>query len=226
MKVDHRVQWKYAALCSEPQGTRSHVMEKAHSISPPLPSQSARDQERARYHSPPLSQLEKSKSADEAETRDSTPPRKFSAGGPSPCYDFENPSSEGGRESFSESAKYDIPLNSRRLQALNVTIRRGSDAQDESPGYSRLGLSKEAILLRSGVTLRRSSRSSLSPHFAKRSSTSTEESGSGSNDGEEEDSGLDAINRWAELVRRLCISHLKQVGDFIMSYNEVPLWKV
>lgn len=54
---------------------------------------------------------------------------------------------------------YDLPSNSRKLQALNVTLRRSSTPQTE---YAKLCLSKEAILLRSGVTLRRHVRESLS----------------------------------------------------------------
>ena len=63
---------------------------------------------------------------------------------------------------------YDRPFNNRNMQALNVTLRRGehSSATPLSPtnksDYSKVGFSKEALLLRSGVTLRRNQRESLS----------------------------------------------------------------
>lgn len=92
-----------------------------------------------------------------------------------------------------EVAKYDVPLNSRKLQALNVTLRR----TDNHGGYSKLGasegLSKDAILLRSGVTLRRFQRASLSSmsSFVSKSEAEEESGGSSSND----EDGLEAVNK-------------------------------
>ena len=61
---------------------------------------------------------------------------------------------------------YDLPSNSRKLQEMNVTLRRSAHQQQplliDSGNYSRLSTSKEALLLRSGVTLRRNYRESLS----------------------------------------------------------------
>ena len=50
--------------------------------------------------------------------------------------------------------EHSISANSRRLQAMNVTIRRPSESEGERSGHSGMKLSKEALLLRSGVTLR------------------------------------------------------------------------
>ncbi len=63
---------------------------------------------------------------------------------------------------------YDVPFNSRNMKALNVTLRRGEHSSSsllsptEQGDYSKVGFSKEALLLRSGVTLRRNQRESLS----------------------------------------------------------------
>ena len=53
---------------------------------------------------------------------------------------------------------YDLPSNSRKLAALNVTLRRSTTPQTD---YAKLSMSKEALLLRSGVTLRRHARESF-----------------------------------------------------------------
>ena len=59
--------------------------------------------------------------------------------------------------------KYDLPLNSRKLAEMNVTIRRSTEGPGGSDSsYSKLGLSRQMLLLRSGVTLQRMSRASLS----------------------------------------------------------------
>ena len=70
-------------------------------------------------------------------------------------------SSQDSESVFDSSMRYDLPSNSRRLNAMNVTLRR-NDADAAVPGYSKLDLSKEALLLRSGVTLRRLNHYSLS----------------------------------------------------------------
>lgn len=67
---------------------------------------------------------------------------------------------------------YDLPANSRKLQALNVTLRRSghNSSSSSSPSlspssqsdYAKLDFTKEALLLRSGVTLRRHQRESIS----------------------------------------------------------------
>lgn len=61
---------------------------------------------------------------------------------------------------FDSSMRYDLPSNSRRLTAMNVTLRRNDDSA--AKGYAKLDHSKEALLLRSGVTLRRLNYRSLS----------------------------------------------------------------
>ena len=69
--------------------------------------------------------------------------------------------SQDSESVFDSSMRYDIPSHNRRLTAMNVTLRRNQDA-DVATGYSKLDLSKEALLLRSGVTLRRLNHYSLS----------------------------------------------------------------
>ena len=70
-------------------------------------------------------------------------------------------SSQDSESVFESSTKYDLTSHNRRLTAMNVTLRRNQDA-DVAAGYSKLDLSKEALLLRSGVTLRRLNHYSLS----------------------------------------------------------------
>lgn len=62
---------------------------------------------------------------------------------------------------FDSNLRYDLPSNSRKLTAMNVTLRRNEDPA-AMQGYAKLDLSKEALLLRSGVTLRRLNHYSLS----------------------------------------------------------------
>ena len=50
------------------------------------------------------------------------------------------------------SADYNTTADDRRLRAMNMTLRRPSEG--ESNSAKKLSLSKEALLLRSGVTLR------------------------------------------------------------------------
>ena len=69
--------------------------------------------------------------------------------------------SQDSESVFDSSMRYDLPSHNRRLTAMNVTLRRNQDA-DVAAGYSKLDLSKEALLLRSGVTLRRLNHYSLS----------------------------------------------------------------
>ena len=94
---------------------------------------------------------------------------------------------------------YDVPLNSRKLQALNVTLRRGEHPSSVSPlspteqsgEYSKVGFSKEALLLRSGVTLRRNQRESLSSmaSFSRLDMETGEEEGEGGRGQEEGEGG-------------------------------------
>lgn len=110
---------------------------------------------------------------------------------------------------------YDLPSNSRRLQALNVTLRRsGNSTPSSSPSlspcsqsdYAKLGFTKEALLLRSGVTLRRHQRESLCSisSFVKLEGEEEEEEGGkgrkgrgGGSSGEEEkeETSLEPINK-------------------------------
>ncbi len=100
---------------------------------------------------------------------------------------------------FSEEASswtYDLPANSRKLAALNVTLRRSHTPQSE---YAKLSLSKEALLLRSGVTLRRGreSLSSLSSYASHADTEGGERQGGGASAGnsDEDDEVLEPINK-------------------------------
>ena len=108
---------------------------------------------------------------------------------------------------FNSNFDYDLPSNSRRLQSINVTLPRVAEPH---AGYAKLDLSREAILLRSGVTLRRFDRPSLSS-FSDFSTSSREASAQpheGSESGEEseadtldgtteydDDGGLDPVDK-------------------------------
>ena len=101
-----------------------------------------------------------------------------------------------------DSVKYDLPLNSRKIKAMNLTLPRTLEAEDSPPppGYSKLGLSREAILFRSGVTLRRSSQPSPAPFKGKggaRGGANVQDDGrlSGASTESDEDDGLDAVNK-------------------------------
>lgn len=103
---------------------------------------------------------------------------------------------------FSSSQLYDVPANSKRLQKLNATLPRGP-APDVS-GYARLDLSREAILLRSGVTLRRYSRgesvSSILSIMSKRGESIDDGSDGSSGEGgtEEHDDGLEPVHKYIQ----------------------------
>lgn len=112
----------------------------------------------------------------------------------------------GGRESpFSQDSAfdssqpyYDLPMNSRRLKKLNVTLPR--NAPSNMSGYSRLDLSREAILLRSGVTLRRynqgeSVSSILSAFSQPEKSLEDGSDGSSGEGGASTDDGLEPVNQ-------------------------------
>ena len=96
---------------------------------------------------------------------------------------------------FEESGGYALPSNSRRLKELNVTLRREQQPSYDSSGmYSKLDLTREALLLRSGVTLSRTQGSKL----ASMKSLDEEERREGEGEGEgwdgyssEEDALLD-----------------------------------
>ena len=101
---------------------------------------------------------------------------------------------DGKLDSLFDQREYNFPANNRRLQSLNITLRRPSQGEDPQ-GCSKLDLSKQALLLRSGVTLRRV-RSSTSPLVSPRGpleeeESSTEEDGST----EEEENGLEPVNK-------------------------------
>ena len=92
-------------------------------------------------------------------------------------------------------AAYDLPSNSRKLAALNVTLRRSQTPQSE---YAKLSLSKEALLLRSGVTLRRGRESVSSfSSFASRTDTEGEGQGGGASAGtsDEDDDALEPVSK-------------------------------
>ena len=120
----------------------------------------------------------------------------------------ENPSS--GRDSplsqdsvFGSSQTYDVPANSKRLQRLNVTLPRGTNSN--ASGYARLDLSREAILLRSGVTLRRygqgESVSSLLSYRSKRDGSVDEGSDGSSGDGTDHDDGLEPVHKYCIMLQ-------------------------
>lgn len=91
---------------------------------------------------------------------------------------------------------YDLPSNSRKLMALNVTLRRTTTPS--LTDYAKLSLSREALLLRSGVTLRRGreSLSSLSS-FASRmeGEGEGEESSRNSGGGSSDDDVMEPLTR-------------------------------
>lgn len=128
-----------------------------------------------------------------------TRPRGFST--PSPLGAREqSPSPEDSSLSPAfNPPTYDLPSNSRKLQALNVTLRRSTTPQTD---YAKLSLSKEAILLRSGVTLRRHVRESVSSLSSYASQMDGEEGGEESKrkeseggSSEEDDDALEPINK-------------------------------
>ena len=91
---------------------------------------------------------------------------------------------------FDSDQRYDLPSNSARLQRLNVTLTRGSTPN--LSGYSRLGdYSKEAILLRSGVTLRRYGQLDSVSSLKSRPEEKSEESCSGS----DQDDSLEPVHK-------------------------------
>lgn len=116
-----------------------------------------------------------------------------------------------------EPSNYDLPSNSRRLQAMNVTLRRPPQS-DDSSGYAKLKLSKEALLLRSGVTLRRY-RSSVSSLLSRDESVSTEEDGST----EGEEGGLEPVNK-SVVCSLTCLLRKQRPGVFVQVVSRVDLW--
>lgn len=104
--------------------------------------------------------------------------------------------SSTNRGSSGVEKDYDVPFNSRKMQALNVTLRRGERSSStsslphshQSAEYSKVGFSKEALLLRSGVTLRRNQRESLTSmaSFSRLDMETGEEEGVGSHTQEKE----------------------------------------
>lgn len=100
---------------------------------------------------------------------------------------------------FDSGLRYDLPTNSRKLAAMNVTLRRSEDPSAVQ-GYSKLDMSKEALLLRSGVTLRRLnhySLSSVSSFIRDEGSPEGSEAGSGTTPdaATDEEDGLEPVNK-------------------------------
>ena len=182
MEIDREVQKKYLqkAFSVPPDSQLPKIPENDLTTSPtppPLPSRKSKDGKE--FSS---SRLQKSKSSDGEWSNVS----RHSPGG-SP--DISSRHSDENPESLLDSLKYDIPLNSRRLNAMNVTLRRPPD--ETSPGYSTISQTRQAILLRSGVTLRRSI-SSMSPLLL-RAGGSLDDSESGSS--QADDDGLEPVNK-------------------------------
>ena len=96
-----------------------------------------------------------------------------------------------GKKEANGDPPYDIPGNSRRLNAINVTIRRPSESE---PSYSALRMSKEALLLRSGVTLRQGMNLSMSSFSIEKERERRETGGSAFSGSDEEDS-LEPVNK-------------------------------
>ena len=78
----------------------------------------------------------------------------------------------------------DLAANRRRLQAMNVTIRRPSESEGDKSGKK---LSREALLLRSGVTLRPGTRPPWPP--------SEVDGGREGESGSDEEDGLEPLTR-------------------------------
>ena len=112
----------------------------------------------------------------------------------SPMQSKAKPLDDGKLDALFDQREYNFPANSRRLQSLNITLRRPSQG-DDLQRCSILDLSKQALLLRSGVTLRRV-RSSTSPLISPRGPLEEEEESTEEDEStEEEDSGLEPVNK-------------------------------
>lgn len=86
----------------------------------------------------------------------------------------------------------DFSKNSRRLHAMNVTLRRPSESEGEkSRQESGMKLSKEALLLRSGVTLRPGTRPPRPPSLGEEGGGEGERGGSWT----DEEDGLEPVTR-------------------------------
>ena len=104
---------------------------------------------------------------------------------------------------FDSISRYDLPSHSRKLNAMNVTLRRSEDPAAAAQGYAKLDLTKEALLLRSGVTLRRLNHYSFSSvsSFAKEDGTPEPEEGSELGSGttpeavSDEEDALEPVNK-------------------------------
>ena len=118
-------------------------------------------------------------------------------------------------DSLFDQEEYYSPANSRRLKSLNITLRRPSQGED-SQGHSKLNLSREALLLRSGVTLRRV-RSSTSPLVSPRGPLEEEEESTEEDESTEgEDNGLEPVNKsvWFVLQRSYHVHSTIDQGNF------------
>ena len=129
------------------------------------------------------------------------PPRQTTPTGNSACLTPTDPRAEEEEEeeelpvvppkmglaSREVKEQCDISANSRRLHAMNVTIRRQSESEGGSGKKMRgMKLSKQALLLRSGVTLR--------PGVRPPMSLSKVEGGEGESGTDEED-GLEPVTK-------------------------------
>lgn len=122
--------------------------------------------------------------------------------------------------------EYDVSDNSRRLHAMNVTIRRPSEGEKDLTGGK---MSKEALLLRSGVTLRPGVR----PPRAVSMGVREGEGGDGPS-GSDGDDGLEPVTRYVyttysmpEICRNLLHVHVFTVyipvGAHAWVYDEA-IW--
>lgn len=122
-----------------------------------------------------------------------TKPRAASSPEPvtSPRDSTHNPTPHNNPPDDAVSA-YDLPSNSRRLMALNVTLRRATTPALTE--YAKLSVSREALLLRSGVTLRRG-RESLSSLSSFASRVEGEESSQNSGGGSSDDDVMEPLSK-------------------------------
>ncbi len=92
---------------------------------------------------------------------------------------------------FESEQPYSVPSNSKSKKKQSVTLPR---VAPPVPGYSRLeDLSKEAILLRSGVALRRYRQSDSVSSL--RSQPPAGEGSEESSGGSDQDDGLEPVNK-------------------------------
>ena len=163
-----------------------------------------------------------------------TKPRAASSPEPAtgPCDSAHSPTPHDNPLSQNDAvATYDLPLNSRKLMALNVTLRRTTTPSLTE--YAKLSLSREALLLRSGVTLRRG-RESLSSLSSFASRMEGEESNRNSGGGSSDEDVMEPLSRLVSShVHHMyitCTSHVAyRIGMYIshvMSHNNVHCYAI